>query len=202
MSMNIDVLDTQHSNLDDGFRRHAFEHLRRSGAIAVKQVVTTSPNGAASAQGTLDEMVERGMVILEGDDLVAIDGLSIRPTQHRMHLGDNTLFTWCAADAIGIPAALKEDGKVVTACPHCFAEIVVRIEAGVPKANEDLVLWLPTASCSHVVTQFCPDVNFFCNREHLDGWRAQAGEPVGEALSAREVAELGRQWWGYLNGKA
>lgn len=201
MSINIDVLDTQHSNLDDGFRRYAFGQLRESGAVAVAEVVARSPNGAASAQSTLDEMVERGMAILEGDDLVAIDGLSTRPTRHQMTVGEDPLFTWCAADAVGIPAALGEDAKVVTGCPHCSAEIVVQIDAGVPDANEDLVLWLPTASCSHVVTQFCPDVNFFCNRAHLEAWRSQAGDQVGETLSADEAAELGRQWWSYLNGK-
>lgn len=202
MSINIDVLDSQHSNLDDSFRRHAFERLRESGAEAVAEVVATSPKGPASAQSTLDEMVERGMAILEGDELVAIDGLSVRPTQHRMRLGDKALFTWCAADAIGIPAALGEDALVFTPCPHCSTEIVVPIDAGVPDANEDIVLWLPTASCSHVVTQFCPDVNFFCSRAHLDAWQSQAGEPEGETLSADEAAELGRQWWAYLNGKA
>lgn len=202
MTINIDVLDTQHSNLDDGFRRHAFERLRESGPVALGQLVETSPNGPASAQSTLDEMVERGMAVLEDDELVAIDGLSVRPTQHRMRLSDDALFTWCAADAIGIPAALAEAGEVVTACPHCSVEIVIPIKAGVPEANEDLVLWLPTASCSHVVTQFCPDVNFFCTRAHLDAWRSQAGEPVGESLNGDEAAELGRQWWGYLNGNA
>ena len=202
MSINIDVLDTQHSNLDHSFRRHAFERLRESGAVAVAEVVATSPKGPTSAQDTLDEMVERGMAILEGDELVAIDGLSVRPTQHRMRLGDDPLFTWCAADSIGIPAALGEDGEVVTACPHCSAEIVIPIRAGVPEASQDLVLWLPTASCSHVVTQFCPDVNFFCNRGHLRAWRSQSGEPVGETLNGDEAAELGRHWWGYLNGKA
>lgn len=44
------------------------------------------------------------------------------------------------------------------------------------------MLWLPTASCSHVVTQFCPDVNLFCNRDHLEAWRARAGNPEGEKL--------------------
>lgn len=198
MTIEIDVLDTQHSDLDDGFRRHAFEQLRKSGAAAVAEVVATSPNGATSAQSTLDEMVEGGMAILQGDELVAIDGLSTRPTKHRMRLGNDALFTWCAADAIGIPAALGEDGQVVTVCPHCSTEIVVSIDAGVPDAHEDILLWLPTASCSHVVTQFCPDVNLFCNRAQLDSWRSQAGEPVGETLSANEAAELGRQWWGYL----
>ncbi|MDQ3620099.1 MAG: alkylmercury lyase family protein [Actinomycetota bacterium] len=200
MPINIDVLDTQHSGLDDAFRRHAFEQLRCSGPVAASDLVASSPSGAEAARRTLDELVERGMAIVEHDKLVAIDGLSLRPTQHRMRIGDDALFTWCAADAIGIPAALSEVGEVITACPHCSAEIVVPIQAGLPQANEDLVLWLPTANCSQVVTQFCPDVNLFCNHDHLDAWRSLAGDPEGETLSADEAAELGRQWWAYLIG--
>lgn len=49
MTINIDVLDTQHSDLDDTFRRHAFERLPRSGPLAVTNVVITSPSGAESA---------------------------------------------------------------------------------------------------------------------------------------------------------
>nr|MBA2600244.1 hypothetical protein [Actinomycetota bacterium] len=194
MTIDIDVLDTQHSDLDDTFRRHAFEHLRDSGAVEVIDVVATSPGGAESAQRTLDVLVARGMAIIENDRLVAFDGLSIQPTKHRMRLGDDSLFTWCPADAVGIPAALGEDGEVVTACPYCSAEIVLSIHAGEPQGDADLILWLPTANCSHVVTQFCPDVNFFCSREHLDAWRSQAGNPEGETLSAEGAAELGRQW--------
>jgi Alkylmercury lyase len=125
MPINIEVLDTQHADLDDTFRRHAFEQLRSSGAVPVPHVVVTSPSGADGAQRTLDVLVERGMAIVEDDELVAIDGLSIRPTKHRMTLGDDQLLTWCAADAVGIPAALVQDSAVVTTCPHCSAEIVV-----------------------------------------------------------------------------
>lgn len=201
MTINIDVLDTQHSDLDDVFRRHAFERLRRSGPAGVTDVVTTSPSGGASAQRTLDVLVERGMAIIEDDRLVAIDGLSIQPTRHRMRLGDDSLFTWCAADAVGIPAALGEDAEVITACRHCSVEIVVSIHAGVPQGETDLLLWVPTASCTHVVTQFCPDANFFCRRGHLDEWRSAQGNPEGETLDADGAAELGRQWWAYLNRK-
>jgi alkylmercury lyase len=164
----------------------------------MSDLVRSSPSGASSAQGTLDVLVERGMAILDGATLVAIDGLSVRPTPHRLTLGGAEFFTWCAADAIGIPAALEEDSQVATSCPHCSAAISLSIRGGVPTSGGDLVLWLPTSSCTHVVTQFCPDVNFFCNREHLDAWRAGIGEPVGEVLSAEAAAQLGRQWWAYL----
>ncbi len=198
MTVEIDVLDSQHSDLDGAFRRHAFERLRRSGAIRVRDLVEGSPSGRDSAQSTLDALVERGMAIVDDSQLVAIDGLSVRPTRHRTQIGGDELYTWCAADAVGIPAALSADAEVVTACPHCSALIAISLSAGVPKADEELVLWLPTASCSHVVTQFCPEVNFFCIAEHLKAWRSQAGDPEGEMLSADGAAELGRKWWAYL----
>lgn len=198
MTIDIDVLDTQNSELDDVFRRHAFERLRESGSDAVTEVVATSPSGRESSQRTLDVLVERGMAIVDNDSLVAIDGLSVQPTKHRMRLGADELFTWCAADAVGIPAALGEDGLVFTACPHCSTGIVVPIDAGAPVAHEDVLLWLPSTSCSHVVTQFCPDVNLFCSQDHLDAWRSKAGEPEGETLDVEGAAALGRQWWGYL----
>lgn len=201
MTIDIDVLDTQQSDLDDAFRRHAFERLRTYGAVDVSEVVATSPNGWDSAQHTLETLIERGMAIVDDEQLVAIDGLSTLPTRHRMSVGEDVLFTWCAADAVGIPAALGEDGNVATACPHCSAEIFLAIGAGVPQADDELVLWLPTAGCSHVVTQFCPEVNFFCNDEHLEAWRAQAGDPMGQTLSADGAAELGRKWWAYLTDR-
>lgn len=200
MSIEIDPLETQHSDLDDSFRRHGFERLRAAGTpISVAELVGTSPGGSESAQRTLDTLVERGTAILDGEKLVAIDGLSVIPRQHRMLLSGSRLFTWCAADAVGIPAALGSDAEVKTVCPHCSAEIKITISAGVPRAEEELVLWLPTSCCSHVVTQFCPDVNFFCNREHLEAWRSQRGEPEGRSLNADEAAQLGRQWWAYLS---
>jgi hypothetical protein len=201
--IEIDPLKTQHSDLDDTFRRHAFESLRAaSGPVVASGLVASCPNGASGAQRTLDVLVERGMAILEGVSLVAIDGLSVKPTSHGMSLGDGEFFTWCAADAIGIPAALEEDARVTTSCPHCSASISLSIKGGVPDASDDLVLWLPISSCTHVVTQFCPDVNFFCNREHLGAWRSGVGQPVGRVLSAMEVAQLGQAWWAYLRPQA
>jgi hypothetical protein len=62
---------------------------------------------------------------------------------------------WRAADAVGIPAPLGEDADVITTCPHCSREIAIAVRAGEPEPSEDVVLRLPTSSCSHVVTQFC-----------------------------------------------
>ena len=53
-------------------------------------------------------------------------------------------------------------------------------------------------SCASVVDELCPQMNLFCNEEHLEAWLATAGEPAGTSLTVREVQEMGRQWWGDL----
>jgi alkylmercury lyase len=164
--------------------------------VAIYDLVAGSASGADNGQETLDVLVQRGMAELDGDKVIGIGGLSLRRTQHRMNLDGKALFTWCAADAVGIPAALGEDTDVITTCPHCSIAIVLR--AGEPAPKADVVLSLPTSSCSHVVTQFCPEVNFFCNGSHLEAWRADRAEEPGQRLTIDEVAELGREWWGYL----
>jgi Alkylmercury lyase len=95
-------------------------------------------------------------------------------------------------------AALEEDASATTSCPHCSAETSIAGRRGIPADHDDLVPWLPTSSCTHVVTEFRPDVTFFCSHEHLEKWRTDRGHPEGEIRSAEEAALLGRQWWGYL----
>ena len=195
----IDPLSTQHSQgLDARFRAHAFYLLRRGVAVPVSDAIATSPSGANSAKATLDSLVASGMAEVHGEDLVGIDGLTIRPTLHRMELSGQALFTWCAADAVGIPAALEEDAQVTTVCPQCDSDIRVSARRGVPDGDENVVLWLPTSGCSHVMSQFCPEVNLFCSRDHLKQWRASRNADEGRVLSLDATADLGGQWWAYL----
>ena len=198
MTIEFDPLETQHTDLDASFRRHAFQELRKGVAVAATELVAGNPSGTDTGRRTLNALLQRGMAELDGGEVVAIDGLSIRSTKHRMNLGGEELFTWCATDAIGIPTALDENADVTTTCPHCSSEIAIAVREGKAEGPEDIVLWLPTSSCSHVVSQFCPEVNLFCSRTHLDEWRPQEDRGEGRVLSVQEVAELGRQWWAYL----
>lgn len=96
MTIEIESLETQHSDLDDVFRRHAFERLREvRKPVRTSEAVASSPNGAASAQQRLDMLVERGMAILQEEKPRRDRRLSVQPTPHRMSLGGDDLFTWC-----------------------------------------------------------------------------------------------------------
>jgi hypothetical protein len=90
---------------------------------------------------------------------------------------------------------LGADAAVHSPCGWCDREIAVELDAGVPFSEPDVLVWLPTSSCTNVREEFCPLANLFCNRAHLDSWRLDAQTAPGEALSVERAAALGRRWW-------
>lgn len=199
MTAEIDPLSTQHSQgLDARFRAHAFNLLRREGRVKVREAVATSPSDQDAANATLDTLVSSGMAEVEGGDLVGIDRLSTRPTQHRMEFRGRQLFTWCAADAVGIPAALEEDVEVTTVCPHCRSDIIVSMRRGVPEGDEETRVVVAHLWVLARDEPVCPEVNLFCSPDHLEQWRASRDAVEGQVLTVDETADLGRQWWAYL----
>jgi alkylmercury lyase len=69
---------------------------------------------------TLAGLARAGLV--EQDPTGAITGahgLTLAPTRHHLVLAGVDLHTWCALDAIGIPAAVDTDAEIATRCGWC-----------------------------------------------------------------------------------
>jgi Alkylmercury lyase len=133
---------------------------------------------------------------LELDDdgiLVAVHGLVARPTAHRIEHARGSIHTWCALDAIGIPAALALDATAITACPRCDVEVRVVLRGGESSAEPGVRLWLPSGPCSHLVDDFCRHANLYCSPEHLASV-VPAGQP-GQAVDVAAAAAIGRTSW-------
>jgi alkylmercury lyase len=131
------------------------------------------------------------MAELDEGDVVGMDGLTTRPTGHRITLDGVDLWTWCAYDIVGIAAALGSDAVGTTTCGGCGREIAVQIRRGTP--DGDFVGWLPAEACSNAMAEFCPSALFFCSREHLEAWRLETDAGPGEALDPLTLAERGRE---------
>jgi hypothetical protein len=125
--------------------------------------------------------------------LIGVHGLVSRPTRHHIAHTQGTVNTWCALDAIGIPAALGIDADAITSCPACETELRVTLHRGVPVDRGAMRLWLPTSRCAHLVEDFCYHANLYCDHDHLS-W-AVAGQSAGRAIGVAEVAAIGRQTW-------
>ena len=128
--------------------------------------------------------------------LLAVHGLSRRLTRHRIEHRGGGVNTWCALDAIGIPAALGIDARAITTCPSCDRELIVTLVSGRPVPLAAAVLWYPesTGAWEHLVDQFCSGANLFCNLDHLQDRMGTEGAG-GAIMTVEEVAEIGREAW-------
>ena len=149
--------------------------------------------------GALTEAAEhlhlRGRIEFSADGhLIAVHGLCRRPTPHRIEHHDGVVNTWCALDAIGIPAALGIDAQAVTRCPTCQGQLAVTLSGGEPQPLPEATLWYPEFTCGHLVEDFCSGANLFCSIDHLERWAGDSAL-AGRAMTIGEVAELGREGW-------
>jgi hypothetical protein len=151
-------------------------------------------DGTAITEAT-EHLRVRSRIELSADGrLMAVHGLSRRPTPHQIEHDDGVINTWCALDAIGIPAALAIDAWARTRCPTCQRPLAVRLSAGDPQPLPGAVLWYPEVACGHLVEDFCSGANLFCTIEHLERW-AGGGPGAGSVMTIDEVAEVGREVW-------
>lgn len=151
-------------------------------------------DGTALAEAA-EHLRSRGRIELTGDGhLIAVHGLSRRSTPHRIEHDDDVINTWCALDAIGIPAALGIDAWARTKCPTCQRPLPVKLSAGDPQPLPGAVFWYPEVAGGHLIEDFCSGANLFCTTEHLEGW-AGGGSGVGTVMTIAEVADVGRDVW-------
>ncbi|MBI2238132.1 MAG: alkylmercury lyase family protein [Actinobacteria bacterium] len=185
--------------VEQAVRGSAFKILR-TGEIADPALIAKREGlSLGDVQGALRSLASSGQVELDpAGRVVGSAGLTLLPTPHRLTLGGVPLHTWCAIDAIGIPAALGQDALATTSCPPCGRELRIEFERGRRASEPGFVAWLPTDPCSNVREELCPQANLFCDEEHLRSWRAGSGDPRGEVLSLSQVEAVGREWWGSL----
>jgi Alkylmercury lyase/IclR helix-turn-helix domain len=177
-------------------RRHAFTALLDDQPMTAVELADATALPPAEVERALATLQTGGA--LEVDDhgrVIGAHGVTRRNTRHTIIASQRTWNTWCALDAVGIPAALRLDAEVHTDCPACNTEITLRVQNGEVITTDTPRLWLPGGACGHVMDDFCATANLFCSTEHLEQWRHHAGEPPGQPLSLDETARHGRRTW-------
>jgi alkylmercury lyase len=130
----------------------------------------------------------------EGNIIAA--GLSLVPAPHQFHLGERTLSTWCALDALLFPALLGRTARVISTCPVTGQEIRLTVT---PEAIVDLSpasavvsVRLPgeETNICNVQEDLCNAGHCFVSHEVASAWPFL--HPKAVLLSVEEAAELGR----------
>lgn len=192
--------------LSEGIRKLAFRHLLETHQ-PVSVVVLTDELGESRERvdAAVSHLDRQGLIRRnQRGDVVGSEGLSVEPSRHELHIGDQQFWTWCAYDAVGILAALGANGRVRSKSPLTGTPIEARFNDGSPEANAT-VLFIPDFLVSSegtispepgvsVYDNLCPQINLFENPAASRTW-AEQHRITGRSLSLPEAAAEGALHW-------
>jgi alkylmercury lyase len=127
--------------------------------------------------------------------------LSLNPTKHVFEIRGRRLYTWCALDALLLPAVLRETARITSPC--AATRVPIRLVV-TPEKVEEVVpleavvsLVLPAAD-QDLRASFCDQVNFFASEAAAGTWlEAHPGGAVTSISAAYPVArEIGARVFG------
>lgn len=127
-----------------------------------------SPSVLAESLGWRVEQVAAALARIpsieyEADKITAA-GLSIREAPHVLEVDGRRLYTWCALDALFVPALLSKTCRVSSSCPGTGRPIRLTVtpEALVDQDPQGVAVSLAMGDCSGELRQsFCDRVRFF-----------------------------------------
>ncbi len=118
------------SPTQDVLRYTAFRLIRVGRAASDQLLGDQTELSPATVDRELAELEQQGLMVRDDRGVVGIFGLSLVRTPHALCLAGHPLYTWCALDAVGIPAGLAADATVRSTCFFCRQEIVLELRAG------------------------------------------------------------------------
>lgn len=133
------------STAEKAVRSAAFDAILERAPASVdllSQRTGLEPSAIADA---ISHLAALGLLVCDGTgSVVGSWGLTLAPTGHRLHISGHDFYTWCAADAVGIPAALGIDAAASSSCFQCGREVAIEIEKGeiARVSPQDVRLWL------------------------------------------------------------
>ena len=128
--------------------------------------------------------------------VVAFQGLTVVETPHRLHVGERTLYAWCAWDTLFLPELIGAPAAVESRCPTTGAAITLRVDQEGPRevSPEEAVISfiLPGARFGDdTIASFCSFVHYLASPAAADGYTAR--NPGTFAISIDDAFEIGRR---------
>ncbi len=160
-----------------------------------------SPNDIAAAT---DLSREEAVAILsqlpnvelnEDGNLVGM-GLTLKPTPHQFEVEGQSLFTWCALDALMFPILLEKSATIKSPCQATGQLVTATITPNgietINPATAVISIINPDAIEDDIRGSFCNQVHFFASASAASEWLTQRPDTI--VLPANEAFEIGRQF--------
>jgi alkylmercury lyase len=154
--------------------------------VAVEAVAAAMGRPVADVERTL-----RAQAALEWDQAGRVIGfgLTLRPTDHRVVIGERTLYTWCATDPFLVCLVLDQRVTVESTCPASGRRVRLAVGPGGLTAVAPAGAVVSQRLCGGAVADLRSDVcdhgHFFASPTDAAGWLT--GHPDGEAIAVADA---------------
>ena len=167
--------------------------LAEGAPVSLEQLASLSHRPLDEIQAELPSLDVR----LDREGNVLASGVSLVPTPHQFHLGEQALYTWCVLDTLAFPPLLGRAARVISSCPVTGKPIRLTV------TPETIVDLSPTSAVvsarlpgeetdlCHVQEDICNDGHFFMSHSVASTWPSL--HPKAVLLSVEEAAELGQE---------
>jgi hypothetical protein len=117
------------SLFDKQLRHYIYEHFVKMGqAPTLLQCVQALSCPIEDVQAGFQRLADgRALVLQSSGEILMAEPFSAVPTAFYVEVGDRAWWGNCIWDALGIPAMLKADARVVTACGCCNDAMSVEV---------------------------------------------------------------------------
>lgn len=128
----------------------AFRSILNGYAPTPGELAGMTPLAPSEARELIDSMIDEGRLRLDQarERIVGAGGLSLEPARQSLTIGARTFGTWCALDAVGIPAGLGVDAIVEATCDDTGEPVRIEITAGRITGQSPDTLWISLVPAS------------------------------------------------------
>jgi alkylmercury lyase len=128
----------------------AFRSILNGQAPTPDELASMTVLSSQDARALIDSMIDEGRLRLDqsGERVIGAGGLSVEPARQSLTIGDRTFGTWCALDAVGIPAGLGVDAFVEATCDDTGEPVRIEITAGRITRQSPDTLWVSLVPAS------------------------------------------------------
>lgn len=171
-------------------------HLGR--LLAAGEPVTVAAAAAAGGwteQQLRDELSRHPGTDWDDQDRIVGFGLTLRETPHRFTFDHQTVYTFCATDALEVSVMLGRSGVIESTCPATGQPIRVELTPeqilSVDPPHAVVSKVRPDHAVDDIRAQVCALGNFFSSAEAAADWLAH--NPDGKVVTIAEDFEVTKQ---------
>jgi hypothetical protein len=126
---------------EKSLRLHIYEHILRSGKVPkIAEMAESLSKPVEEIRAGLQGLEQGHAVVLQpGGEIMRAAPFWAAPTLFTVECGKQSWWASCIWDALGVPAMLGKDARIVTSCGCCGDDMIVEVWNGAPLHTEGVI---------------------------------------------------------------